>query len=162
MIKQKPKIKIYFDITAEKIFWSLMIGSLVAGFYCFILNKDSENFLYLGAIIAFISSFLSAWNISTPDTHTTAEPMGEARLSKQVTEPKPVEPLTIAIEYHNGSVESIDMTYNLEELQDLFSQAMQNGSGINFTNFDPVTTINPRCIKKVTFLTHKEKENGIE
>ena len=33
MIKQKPKIKIYFDITAEKIFWSLMIVSLVAGFY---------------------------------------------------------------------------------------------------------------------------------
>lgn len=162
MTKQKPKIKIYFDITAEKIFWSLMIGSLVAGFYCFIFNKDSKNFLYLGAIIAFISSFLSAWNISTPKTHTTAEPMGEARLSKQVTEPKPVEPLTIAIEYNNGSVESIDVTYNLEELQHLFSQAMQNGSGLNFTNFDPVTTINPRCIKKVTFLTHKEKNNGIE
>ncbi len=80
------------------------------------------------------------------------------RMAAMLAAPKPVEPVTIMIEYYDGTNEQINIVYNLEEIQRLFSQAMGNSSGLNFTNFDPPITINPKWIKKVTFL--KGEQNG--
>lgn len=74
-----------------------------------------------------------------------------ARLAKAAPTSELVEPLTISIKYHDGTIEVIDVTYNIEELQHLFAQAMQNGSELIFTDVNPVITINPRYIKKVIF-----------
>lgn len=72
--------------------------------------------------------------------------------ARQKQESKPVEPLLIVIEYIDGSEDEIEINYNLDELSQLFSTAMEAGSGLNFSNFNPRMTINPRHIKKVLFL----------
>lgn len=72
--------------------------------------------------------------------------------ARQNQESSPVEPLLITIEYIDGSEEKIELDYNLNELSRLFSTAMETGSGLTFSNFNPPMTINPRHIKKVTFL----------
>lgn len=72
--------------------------------------------------------------------------------ARQAQEPSPVEPLLIVIEYIDGSEDKIEIDYNLGELSQLFSTAMESGSGLNFSNFNPPMTINPRHIRKVSFL----------
>lgn len=76
------------------------------------------------------------------------EPQGMAAMRET---PTPAEPLTIFIEYHDGSTERIDVTYNLQELQRNFSMGISDGAGFSFELDQPIT-INPRYIKKVTFV----------
>lgn len=71
--------------------------------------------------------------------------------AKQAQERSPAEPLLIIIEYIDGSEEKIELNYNLNELTHLFSTVMETGSGLNFLDFNPPMTINPRHIKKVYF-----------
>ena len=49
------------------------------------------------------------------------------------------------------ATERIDVTYNLQELQRNFSMGMSDGAGFSFELDQPIT-INPRYIKKVTFV----------
>ncbi|WP_073945500.1 hypothetical protein [Streptococcus salivarius] len=72
--------------------------------------------------------------------------------ARQKTEPSQVEPLRIVIEYIDGSEDKFEINYNREQLSQLFSTAMESGSGLNFSNINPPMTINPRHIKKVSFL----------
>ena len=69
--------------------------------------------------------------------------MRNAGVAAMKSEPKPAQPLSIYIEYPDSSTEHIDINYNLEEIQQLFSAA-------------PPFSINTRYIKKVTFVP---KEN---
>ncbi|MGT2638075.1 thiopurine S-methyltransferase [Streptococcus ratti] len=65
--------------------------------------------------------------------------------------PKPVQEIVMVIEYFDQTIESISITYNLEELQNLVSSSFGTGAGINFPGTQPPFSINPRYIKKVTF-----------
>lgn len=79
-----------------------------------------------------------------------------AGMAAMKSEPKPAQPLSIYIEYHDSTIENIDINYNLEEIQQLFSAAFSDGSALNFTSATPPFSINTRYIKKVTFVP---KEN---
>lgn len=73
------------------------------------------------------------------------------RMAAMKSEPKPAQPLSIYIEYHDSTIENIDINYNLEEIQQLFSAAFSDGGALNFTSAAPPFSINTRYIKKVTF-----------
>ena len=79
-----------------------------------------------------------------------------AGMAAMKAEPKPAQPLSIYIEYHDSSTEHIDINYNLEEIQQLFSAAFSDGGALNFTTATPPSRMNTRYITKVTFVP---KEN---
>ena len=71
-----------------------------------------------------------------------------AGMAAMKSEPKPAQPLSLYIEYHDSTIENIDI---LEEIQQLFSAAFSDGGALNFTSATPPFSINTRYIKKVTF-----------
>ncbi|HFI0149765.1 TPA: thiopurine S-methyltransferase [Streptococcus suis] len=76
----------------------------------------------------------------------------EQRTAKRVAAGnKAVDSVNVFIEYHDQGVEQINIERNLDELLNLFSVAMQSGSGITFSGLTPAKVINPRYIKKVSF-----------
>lgn len=67
------------------------------------------------------------------------------------TEPKPVQEIVMVIEYFDKAIETISLTYNLEELQRLVSSSFSTGASMNFPSARPPFTINPRWVKKMTY-----------
>lgn len=67
------------------------------------------------------------------------------------SEPKPVEPIEMLVEYHYSMRETITITFNLEELQQLVGNSLSTGASMNFASANPPFLINPRWVKKVTF-----------
>ncbi|MDX5016346.1 thiopurine S-methyltransferase [Streptococcus anginosus] len=65
--------------------------------------------------------------------------------------PKPVEELEMLIEYYDKTTETISITFNPEELQQLVGNSLSTGASMNFPNAQPPFVINPRWVKKVTF-----------
>lgn len=72
-------------------------------------------------------------------------------MAHHYSEPKPVEPIELLVEYHNSTRETITITYNLEELQEAVASSFESGICINFVSANPPFFINPRWIKKITF-----------
>lgn len=67
--------------------------------------------------------------------------------------PKPVQEIEMVLEYFDKSQETISLTYNLEELQQLVSTSFGTGSSMNFTSAIPPFSLNPRWVKKITYKT---------
>lgn len=67
------------------------------------------------------------------------------------SEPKPVEPIEMLVEYHDSTRETITITFNLEELEQLVGNSLSTGASMNFATANPPFFINPRWIKKITF-----------
>ena len=67
--------------------------------------------------------------------------------------PKPVQEIEMVLEYFDKSQETISLTYNLEELQQLVSTSFGTGSSMNFASAIPPFSINPRWVKKITYKT---------
>ncbi|EUB25546.1 hypothetical protein HMPREF1514_1812 [Streptococcus sp. AS20] len=63
---------------------------------------------------------------------------------------KPAEELEMLIEYYDKTTETISITFNPEELQQLVGNSLSTGASMNFTNVQPPFVINPRWVKKVT------------
>lgn len=62
---------------------------------------------------------------------------------------KPEEGLEMLIEYYDKTTETILVTFNLEELQQLVGNSLSTGASMNFPNAQPPFVINPRWVKKV-------------
>ena len=62
---------------------------------------------------------------------------------------KPEEELEMLIEYYDKTTETILVTFNLEELQQLVGNSLSTGASMNFPNAQPPFVINPRWVKKV-------------
>ena len=63
---------------------------------------------------------------------------------------KPAEELEMLIEYYDKTTETISVTRNLEELQQLVGNCLSTGASMNFPSAQPPFVINPRWVKKVT------------
>ena len=63
---------------------------------------------------------------------------------------KPAEELEMLIEYYDKTTETISVTRNLEELQQLVGNCLSTGASMNFSSANPPFAINPRWVKKVT------------
>ncbi|MDS2238039.1 thiopurine S-methyltransferase [Streptococcus pneumoniae] len=68
---------------------------------------------------------------------------------------KPDEGLEMLIEYYDKTTETISVTFNLEELQQLVGNSLSTGASMNFPNAQPPFVINPRWVKKVTLTKRK-------
>ena len=73
------------------------------------------------------------------------------RMAAMREAPKPVEELEMLIEYYDKTTETISITSNLEELQQLVGNSLSTGASMNFSSANPPFAINPRWVKKVTF-----------
>ena len=62
---------------------------------------------------------------------------------------KSEEELEMLIEYYDKTTETILVTFNLEELQQLVGNSLSTGASMNFPNAQPPFVINPRWVKKV-------------
>ena len=71
----------------------------------------------------------------------------------KATPPQPVQEIEMIVEYFDKTVESIYITYNLEELEKLVSSSFGKGASMNFTLVTPPFSINPRWVKKITYRT---------
>lgn len=69
----------------------------------------------------------------------------------KTTPPQPVQDIEMIVEYFDKTVESIYITYNLEELEKLVSSSFGTGASMNFTLVTPPFSINPRWVKKITY-----------
>ena len=80
---------------------------------------------------------------------------GNNRESQRITAmretQKPEEELEMLIEYYDKTTETISITSNLEELQQLVGNSLSTGASMNFSSANPPFAINPRWVKKVTF-----------
>ena len=74
----------------------------------------------------------------------------------KATPPQPLQEIEMIVEYFDKTVESISITFNLEELEKLVSSSFGTGASMNFTSATPPFSINPRWIKKVTYKTKQE------
>ena len=63
---------------------------------------------------------------------------------------KPQEERERLIEYYDKTTETISITSNLEELQQLVGNSLSTGASMNFPSAQPPFVINPRWVKKVT------------
>ena len=63
---------------------------------------------------------------------------------------KPAEELEMLIEYYDKTTETISVTRNLEELQQLVGNSLSTGASMNFPSAQSPFAINPRWVKKVT------------
>ena len=68
---------------------------------------------------------------------------------------KPEEELEMLIEYYDKTTETISITSNLEELQQLVGNSLSTGASMHFPRAQPPFVINPRWVKKVT-LTRRQ------
>ncbi|AGU83855.1 hypothetical protein [Streptococcus anginosus] len=79
---------------------------------------------------------------------------GNNRESQRITAmretQKPEEELEMLIEYYDKTTETISITSNLEELQQLVGNSLSTGASMNFPSAQPSFVINPRWVKKVT------------
>lgn len=71
----------------------------------------------------------------------------------KATPPQPVQEIEMIVEYFDKTVESIYITYNLEELEKLVSSSFGTGASMNFPLANPPFSINPRWVKKITYRT---------
>ena len=71
----------------------------------------------------------------------------------KATPSQPVQEIEMLVEYFDKTVESISITFNLEELQKLVSSSFGTGASMNFTTSTPPFSINPRWVKKITYRT---------
>ncbi len=71
----------------------------------------------------------------------------------KATPPQPVQEIEMIVEYFDKTVESIYITYNLEELEKLVSSSFGTGASMNFTLATPPFSINHRWVKKITYRT---------
>ena len=71
----------------------------------------------------------------------------------KATPPQPVQEIEMIVEYFDKTVESISITFNLEELEKLVSSSFGTGASMNFTSVTPPFSINPRWVKKITYQT---------
>ena len=71
----------------------------------------------------------------------------------KATPSQPVQEIEMIVEYFDKTVESISITFNLEELQKLVSSSFGTGASMNFTTSTPPFSINPRWVKKITYRT---------
>ena len=71
----------------------------------------------------------------------------------KATPSQPVQEIEMIVEYFDKTVESIFITFNLEELQKLVSSSFGTGASMNFTTSTPPFSINPRWLKKITYRT---------
>ena len=74
-------------------------------------------------------------------------------LAMKSTPPQPVQEIEMIVEYFDKTVESISITFNLEELENLVSSSFGTGASMNFTSATPAFSINPRWVKKITYRT---------
>ena len=66
---------------------------------------------------------------------------------------QPVQDIEMLVEYFDKTVDSISITFNLEELEKLVSSSFGTGASMNFTSATPPFSINPRWVKKITYRT---------
>lgn len=71
----------------------------------------------------------------------------------KATPSPPVQEIEMIVEYFDKTVESISITFNLEELEKLVSSSLGTGASMNFTSVTPPFSINPRWVKKITYQT---------
>ena len=71
----------------------------------------------------------------------------------KATPSQPVQEIQMIVVYFDGSLESINITFNLEELVKLVSSSFETGTSMNFTSVSPPFSINPRWVKKITYHT---------
>lgn len=71
----------------------------------------------------------------------------------KATPSQPVQEIEMIVEYFDKTVDSIFITYNLEELEKLVSSSFGTGASMNFTSATPPFSINPRWVKKITYRT---------
>ena len=71
----------------------------------------------------------------------------------KATPSQPVQEIEMIVEYFDKTVESISITFNLEELVKLVSSSFETGTSMNFTSVSPPFSINPRWVKKITYRT---------
>lgn len=71
----------------------------------------------------------------------------------KATPSPPVQEIEMIVEYFDKTVESISITFNLEELEKLVSSSFGTGASMNFTSVTPPFSINPRWVKKITYQT---------
>ncbi len=64
-----------------------------------------------------------------------------------------VQEIEMIVECFDKTVESISITFNLEELEKLVSSSFGTGASMNFTSSTPPFSINPRWVKKITYRT---------
>ena len=66
---------------------------------------------------------------------------------------QPVQEIEMIVEYFDKTVDSISVTFNLEELEKLVSSSYGTGASMNFPSETPPFSINPRWVKKITYRT---------
>ena len=71
----------------------------------------------------------------------------------KATPSQPVQEIQMIVVYFDGNLESINITFNLEELVKLVSSSFETGTSMNFTSASPPFSINPRWVKKITYHT---------
>lgn len=71
----------------------------------------------------------------------------------EATPSQPVQEIEMIVEYFDKTVESIYITYNLEELEKLVSSSFGTGASMNFPLATPPFSVNPRWVKKITYRT---------
>ena len=71
----------------------------------------------------------------------------------KATPSQPVQEIQMIVVYFDGNLESINITFNLEELVKLVSSSFGTGVSMNFTSATPPFSINPRWVKKITYRT---------
>ena len=71
----------------------------------------------------------------------------------EATPSQPVQEIKMIVEYFDKTAESISIASNLEELQKLVSSSFRTGASMNFTSATPPFSINPRCVRKITYRT---------
>lgn len=64
---------------------------------------------------------------------------------------KSAKELEMEIVYFDNSQETIPLTYNLEDLQNLVSSSFGTGASMIFSEANPPFSINPRWVKKINF-----------
>lgn len=77
--------------------------------------------------------------------------VSEIPLAQRLQEPKANQRIELLVTYFDNSFDIIEVTHNLEALQQLVSSAFTTGSSINFTSATPPFSLNPRWIRKVTY-----------
>ena len=71
----------------------------------------------------------------------------------KATPSQPVQEIEMIVEYFDKTVESISITFNLEELEKLVSSSFGTGASMIFPSAPPPFSINPRWVKKITYRT---------
>ena len=71
----------------------------------------------------------------------------------KATPSQPVQEIQMIVVYFDGSLESINITFNLEELVKLVSSSFETGTSMNFTSVSSPFSINPRWVKKIIYHT---------